>query len=75
MQHRLGSFFNATRGSAKKQKVKQWAWEAYPRAYEDLMKCGQYEVIIGNPEDEEMMQFRDKELFFDLNSLGQEAQP
>lgn len=66
---RLGTFFNATPTHTKKQKVKQWAWEVYPKAYEELMKCGQYAIIRGDPDDE-MQQFREKEVYFDIGHLG-----
>ncbi|KAL9124254.1 MAG: hypothetical protein Q9217_006403 [Psora testacea] len=71
----LGSFYNAVPTNAKKHKVKQWASEAYPRAYEGLMKCGQYQVIIGDPDDEEQQQFQEKEIFFDIRSIGGEVKP
>ncbi|KAL9103302.1 MAG: hypothetical protein Q9163_001644 [Psora crenata] len=71
----LGSFYNAIPGNTRKQKVKQWAWEAYPRVYEELMKCGMYEVIVGDPDDEEQQEVGDKEFFFDIRSIGGEATP
>ena len=76
MRCRLGSLYNAIPGNAKKQRVKQWAWEVYPQIYEDLMKCGQYEVIRGDREDEEEQEFsRERQVFFDIRSIGGEPKP
>ena len=42
------------------------------------MQCGQYRVTRGDPEDEEQEQqqeLEEKEVFFDLGSIGGEAKP
>ena len=79
---RLGTFFNCTPGNAKKQKVKQWAWEAYPKAYEDLVKCGMYKVTKGNPDEdededewEERKKYIEEEVYFNIGPLGRDPQP
>lgn len=71
MIYRLGTFYNATPGSLRKQKVKEWAWEAYPEIYEDLLKLGQYEVVKGDPEDEDS--FVERETFFDIGPIGRDV--
>ena len=75
IEYRLGTFYNATPGNAAKQKVKQWAREVYPRAYEDLMKCGMYKIKLNNPEDEELHQFTEEETYFNIGPLGRDPKP
>ena len=62
-------------GHAAKQEVKQWAWEVYPRAYEDLMKCGMYQLKASDAEDEELQQFTEEEGFFNIGCLGRDPKP
>ena len=71
---RLGTFYNASPGTEKKLKVKEWAWNTYPAAYEDLLKFGQYKVVRRNEFGEEE-QFGPQEVFFDIGHVGRDAEP
>lgn len=69
----IGTFYNAVKRDANKQKVKEWAWAAYPEAYEDLLKLGQYEVTKSSGEDElEFVHSRDT--YFDIGPVGRDVE-
>lgn len=69
----LGTFFNATLGTRERVRVKQWAWKAYPAAYEDLLKCGTI-TRVEVDEDGEEKQFGLKESYFDIGALGRDVE-
>ena len=79
---RLGTFYNATPGVAKKQQVKNWIWDTYPAAYEALLKHGMYTIQKGHMEDgsepeEEGMEGlppQKKESFFRIGHLGRDVE-
>ena len=70
---RLGTFYNATPGPGKKSKVKEWAWKAYPVAYENLLKCGQYTIVRVNQDGEEEA-FAPKNTLFDIGAIGRDVE-
>lgn len=72
--NRIGTFYNAVSNDENRVKVKEWAWEAYPEAYEELLKLGQYEVrrSMGEGEDEIV---QSRETFFDIRDIGRDVQP
>ena len=70
----LGTFYNASPGSDVKSKVKEWVWAAYPSAYEDLLKLGQYTVVRYN-EDGEEEQWGPKDGYFDIRAVGRDLDP
>ena len=70
---RIGTFYNAVKSDTNKQKVKEWAWAAYPEAYDDLLKLGQYEVTRSSSEDEHES-VRSKETFFDIGAIGRDVE-
>ena len=71
---RIGTFYNAVKNDNNRLKVKEWAWEAYPEAYEELLKLGQYEVVrsFGEGEDEVV---ESRETYFDIRDIGRDVQP
>lgn len=70
---RIGTFYNAVKRDTNKQKVKEWAWAAYPEAYEDLLKLGQYEVTKRSGEDE--LEFvHSRETYFDIGPIGRDVE-
>ena len=70
---RLGTFYNATPGPGNKFKVKEWAWKAYPTAYERLLKLGQYKIVKLN-EDGEEESFGPQESYFDIGPIGRDVE-
>ena len=72
--NRIGTFYNAVRNDENRLKVKEWAWEAYPEAYEELLKLGQYEVVKSTVEDEDEF-VHSRETFFDIRAIGRDVQP
>lgn len=73
---RIGSFYNAVKSDTNKQKVKEWAWAAFPEAYEELLKLGQYEVTNSSGEDEHEHEFvHSKETFFNIGAVGRDVEP
>ena len=72
--NRLGTFHNATPGREGKQKVKEWASKAYPAAYEDLLRFGQYTVSQLDEEGIEQS-YLPSETLFDIDSLGRSVEP
>ena len=70
----IGTFYNAVSSDENRVKVKEWAWEAYPEAYEEFLKLGQYEVkrSMGEGEDEIV---QSRETFFDIRDIGRDVQP
>ena len=69
---RIGTFYNAVKSDTNRQKVKEWAWAAYPEAYEELLKLGQYEVTKSSSEDEHEF-VRSSETFFDIGAIGRDV--
>lgn len=77
---RIGTFYNAVKSDTNKQKVKEWAWAAFPEAYEDLLKLGQYEVSKSSGEneneDEDEHEFvHSKETDFNIGAVGRDVEP
>ena len=73
---RIGTFYNAVKSDTNKQKVKEWAWVAFPEAYEELLKLGQYEVSKSSGEDEDEHEFvHSKETFFNIGAVGRDVEP
>ena len=70
----LGTFYNAIPGANNKSKVKQWAWEAYPAAYEDLLKCDLGTIVRVNAEGEEENDSKSKDVLFDIGPLGRDVE-
>lgn len=70
---RLGTFYNATPSASRKSEVKEWAWEHYPQAYEDLLKCGTYRIVKYDEFGEEA-EFGQPEAFFEIGPLGQDVE-
>ncbi len=70
----LGTFYNATRGIEERSRVKEWAWKAYPAAYEDLLKFGTI-TIVKLDEDGEEERFTPKESYFDIGFIGRDVEP
>ena len=71
---RLGTFYNAVGSDANRQKVKEWAWAAYPEAYEELLKLGQYEVTKRSGQGEDLV-VHSTETFFDIRAIGRDVEP
>ncbi len=69
---RIGTFYNAVKSDTNRQKVKEWAWAAYPEAYEELLKLGQYEVTKSSSENEHEF-VRSSETFFDIGAIGRDV--
>ena len=69
---RIGTFYNAVKSDTNRQKVKEWAWAAYPEAYEELLKLGQYEVTKTSSDDEHEF-VRLSETFFDIGAIGRDV--
>lgn len=69
----LGTFYNATSGTMNRLRVKEWAWKAYPAAYEDLLKFG-IVTIVQLDEDGEEKEFGHKETYFDIGSIGRDVE-
>lgn len=72
-EDRLGTFYNAIPGPVNKQKVKDWAWKAYPQAYEDLLKLGTYTVVRVDDNGEEQ-DYLPKETFFEIGAIGRDVE-
>jgi hypothetical protein len=72
-EDRLGTFYNAIPGPTNKQKVKDWAWKAYPQAYEDLLKHGTYTVVRVDDNGEEQ-DYLPKETFFEIGAIGRDVE-
>ena len=72
--NRIGTFYNAVRNDENRLKVKEWAWEAYPEAYEELLKLGQYELVKSSGEGEDELVYS-RETFFDIRAIGRDVQP
>lgn len=70
---RIGTFYNAVKRDTNKQKVKEWAWAAYPEAYEELLKLGQYTVTKKSGEDE--YEFVHSSETFDIGAIGRDVEP
>lgn len=70
----IGTFYNAVKNDTNKQKVKEWAWAAYPEAYEELLKLGQYEVTKSSGEDEHEF-VHSSETLFDIGAIGRDVEP
>ena len=73
-RYRLGTFYNAIPGPANKTKVKEWAWKAYPDAYEDLLKLGTYTFVRYDENGEEENSHLPKEAFFEIGSIGRDVE-
>ncbi len=69
----LGTFYNTTRNSSKKSKVKEWAWEHYPQAYEDLLKLGTSRIVKYD-EDGKEQEFDQPEAFFNIGPIGRDVE-
>lgn len=70
---RLGTFYNAIPGPANKQKVKEWAWKAYPEAYEDLLKLSTFTLVRLDDNGEEQ-DYLPKEAFFEIGAIGRDVE-
>lgn len=68
----LGTFYNAI-PEAKRQQVKEWAWEAYAKAYEELLKLGQYEITKSNGVGEDAFVYS-RESFFNIGPIGRDVE-
>lgn len=69
----LGTFYNATRGSDNRSRVKEWAWKGYPAAYEALLKLGTVTVVKVNRDGEED-QSGPKDTYFDIGAIGRDVE-
>jgi len=69
----LGTFYNATRGSDDRSRVKEWASKAYPAAYEDLLKFGTVTRVKLN-EDGEEEKYGHKETYLNIGSIGRDVE-
>ena len=72
---RLGTFYNAAPGPDKRIKVKEWAWKAYPAAYEELLKLGQYKNRKVDENGEEEETFGSEDSLFDIGPIGRDVDP
>ena len=54
--------------------MKQWAWEAYPAAYEDLLKRDLYTVVRTDREGEEEEDYESQGALFDIGPLGRDVE-
>lgn len=70
----IGTLYNAIPGSEDKARVKEWAWAAYPMAYEELLKLGQYTVGKIDEEGEDDP-WAPKDTFFDIRAIGRDVDP
>ena len=71
---RIGTFYNAVKSDTNKQKVKEWAWAAFPAAYEELLKLGQYEVTESSGEDKHEF-VHSRETIFNIGAVGRDVEP
>lgn len=72
---RIGTFYNAVKSDTNRQKVKEWAWAAFPEAYEELLKLGQYEVTKGSSGEDEHEFVHSRETFFNIGAVGRDVDP
>ena len=70
----IGTFFNAIPGLENKERVKQWAWTAYPVAYEDLLKLGQEKIVEDNEDGEREGFYLTRDPLFDIGPIGRDAE-
>ena len=70
----IGTFYNAVRSDKNRQKVKEWAWVAYPEAYEELLKLGYREVAQSIGEGEDKIVLPSQKLF-DIGDIGRDVEP
>ena len=71
---RIGTFYNSVKSDTNRQKVKEWAWAAYPEAYEELLKLGQYEVTRSSGDGGNTFVHSSK-VFFDIRAVGRDVEP
>lgn len=75
ISRRLGTFYNAVPGPEKRTKVKEWAWNAYPAAYEELLKLGQYRTVRFKENGEEEEEYGPEDALFDIGPIGRDVEP